>query len=137
MYLTADDMRARYGEDLLVQIVDADAWDALAIARVNAAIADASVIVDGFVAKYYQSAPGTPIPPLLARLTRDIAFADLQRSPTEEATARRTDAMAMLDKISRGLVKIDEGRGDLPARPGALVVPERQRTFSRDNLGGF
>lgn len=137
MYLTAEDMRARYGEDQLVQIVDADGWDALAIARVNAAIADASAIVDGYVAKYYQASPGTAVPPLLARLTRDIAFSDLQRSPTEEARDRRADAMAILDKISRGLVKIDEGRGDLPARAGALVVPDRPRTFSRDSLGGF
>lgn len=137
MYLTAEDMRARYGEDVLVQITDADAWDAVAIARVNAAIADAGTIVDGYVSKYYQSSTSQAVPPLLARLTRDIAFADLQRSPTDEAKDRRTDAMRMLEQISRGLVKLDEGRGDLAAREGAVVVPDRPRTFSRDNLDGF
>ncbi|WP_448660304.1 phage protein Gp36 family protein [Sphingomonas sp. CJ99] len=137
MYVTADEMRARYGEGLLVQITNADAWDAVAIAAVNAAVSDACVLADGYVAKYHQATPGVEAPPLLKRLVREIAFADLQQSPTEESAKRKADAIRTLEMISRGLVKLDQGEGNLPARDGAVIVPDRERIFSRDRMGGF
>lgn len=137
MYATADDMRARFTEAALVQLTDAAAWDAAAIAAVNLKLADASALADGYIAKYYAAAPGVPLPALLVQLVCKIAFADLHRIPTEEASKQRAEAMKVLGDISRGLVKIDEGRGDLPARDGAILVEDPGRTFSRDRLGGF
>lgn len=137
MYATADDMRARYGEAVLVQLTDAPAWDATAIAAVNVKLASATARADGYVSKYYAPAPGIGIPPLLTEIVCEIAFADLHRSPTEEANNRRKAAVADLVNISKGLLKIDSGAGDIPARAGAVIVPDRERTFSRESLRGF
>ncbi|AJP73165.1 phage protein Gp36 family protein [Sphingomonas hengshuiensis] len=137
MYATADDIRARYGEDVLVQLAGADAWGPVAIAAVNLKLADASVLADGYIAKYYAPAPGAVLPPLLVQLVCKIAYCEMHRVPTEEASRQRAEAMKVLGDISRGLVKIDEGRGDLPARDGAVLVEDPGRTFSRDRLGGF
>lgn len=138
MYVTADEMRSEYGEDILVQLTDAQSWDAEAIARVNAKLVGASAIVDGFVAKYYAVQSGTPVPELLKLITRRIAFKDLARVPTDDAKADHKWAMEMLGKIAAGLVKLDQGdTAALATRDGAVLVEDPGRTFSRDSLGGF
>jgi phage gp36-like protein len=136
-YATADDMRAEYGEEILVQLSDAPAWDSVAIARVNQKLASAATLIDGFVAKYYAAAPGVTVPPLLVAINCTMAYADLHRVLTEDAKDRRAEAIRQLEQISRGMIKLDDGRGDLPARGGAVIVPDRERTFSRDGLRGF
>ncbi|PKP93191.1 MAG: hypothetical protein CVT77_06570 [Alphaproteobacteria bacterium HGW-Alphaproteobacteria-16] len=138
MYATADDMRARYGETVLVQLTNAAAWDGTAIAALNVKLADATALADGYVAKVLGPSPTSPIPQLLVRIVCQIAFADLQRAPDDESKAQRAEAMTLLRDISRGLIKLDGGDIDaLPARDGAVIVPERERTFSRDRLAGF
>ncbi len=137
MFATADDMRARFGEDVLVQLTDQDAWNAQAIAAIGVKIASATAIAEGYVAKYYAPAPGRAIPPLLTDIVCDLAFARLYREPPEAVKDRATDAMRQLRDISNGLIKIDQGAQDIPARPGAIIVPDTPRTFSRDRLGGF
>lgn len=137
MFATADDMRARFGEDVLVQVTDQAEWNAQAIAAINMKLADASVIAEGFVAKYYAPVPGRTVPPLLTQIVCAIAFASLYREPSEAVQDRASQAMKMLEKISTGLIKIDQGAQDIPAREGAVIVPDRARVFSRDSLGGF
>lgn len=137
MYANAEDMRARYGEDRLAQLADQPDWNAATIAFVNLKLAGATARADGYIAKYYAPAAGVAAPPLLVEIVCEIAFADLHRAPTDEATSRRKGAIADLVNISKGLLKLDDGRADLPARPGAIIVPDAPRTFSRDNLDGF
>jgi phage gp36-like protein len=133
----ADDMRAAFTEEVLYQLANRDAWDAQTIAAVDVQLAAASTIAEGYVAKFYAPAAGRPVPPMLVPIVCDIAFARMHRAPPEEVRDRRADAMKLLLDISKGLVKIDEGKQDLPARDGALIVPASERTFSRDRLGGF
>lgn len=138
MYATADDMRARFTEAKLVQLTDAASWDATAIAAIDVKLADASAIVDGYVAKYYAPAPEVGIPPILRMITCDIAFAELQAAPTDDAKDRRDRAYAQLRDISKGLIKLDGGEVEaLPAREGAIIVNDPGRTFSRDSMKGF
>jgi phage gp36-like protein len=138
MYATADDMRARFGEAKLVQLTDAPAWDGTAIAAINVQLHSASTRIDGYVAKYYGRASGVAVPPLLTELCCDIAFAGLTPNPTDEAKDRRKEAFGELEKIARGLIKLDGGEPDtLPARPGAIIVDDPGRTFSRESMKGF
>ena len=136
-YATANDMRAEYGEDILVQLTDAPAWDGVAIAGVNARLASACPEIDGYVAKYYQSAPGVPVPALLRTINMEMAYAKLHRVMTDDVKARLAEARRQLRDISTGMLKLDEGRGDLPGRAGQVIVPDAVRTFSRDSLRGF
>ena len=137
MFATADDMRARFGEDVLVQLTDQDGWNAQAIAAVNVKLATATSIVEGYVAKYHAPAPGPAVPPLLIELTCDLAYVRLHRALSDDLKDRRDQAMKQLKDISTGLLKIDQGLQDIPARGGAVIVPDRPRTFSRDSLEGF
>lgn len=137
MLATADDMRARFTEAKLVQLTDRPAWDAQCVAAINVQIATASAIVVGYVAAYYAPAPDRAVPVLLTEIVCDLAYARLHVEPSEAVQKRASDAEKRLDKIANGLIKIDEGKQDLPARDGAVIVPDRERTFSRDRLGGF
>ncbi|WIA55479.1 DUF1320 family protein [Sphingobium sp. WTD-1] len=137
MFATAEDMKARYGEDELVQLTDQDGWNAQAIAAINVKLQTASSIAEGYVAKYYAPAPGRALPPLLTELVCEIAYAKLHKAPPEAIEKRETRALDQLKDISRGLIKIDQGKQDIPSRTGAVIVPDRQRTFSRDSLGEF
>lgn len=138
MYATPDDMRARYGDLRLAEICGHDGWNDQVVARLNLALADATALADGYVAKYHGApAAGRAVPPLLIRLVCEIAFADLRAQPNDEDKARRAAAIDTLKDVAKGLVKLDEGQMDLPARPGALIVPDAPRTFSRQTLDGF
>ncbi|WP_303763503.1 DUF1320 domain-containing protein [Sphingobium yanoikuyae] len=137
MFATAEDMKARYGEDELVQLTDQDGWNAQAIAAINVKLQTASAIAEGYVAKYYAPAPGRALPPLLTELVCEIAYSKLHKSPPEAIEKREARALDQLKDISKGLIKIDQGKQDIPARAGAVIVPDRQRTFSRDSLGDF
>ena len=137
MFATAEDMKARYGERELVELTDQDGWHAQTIAAINVKLADATHDATGYVAKYYAPAPDMPVPPLLTKLVCEIAFAQLHKNPSEAIEKRETRARATLKDISTGLVKIDQGEQKIPARRGAVIVPDRQRTFSRDSLADF
>lgn len=135
MFATADDMRARFSD--LVELTGQAEWEAQAIAQVEMALRSATSIAEGYVAKYHDPAPGRPIPPLLTDIVCDIAYARMHRAPSDAIKDRESAALKLLRDISNGLVKIDQGLSDIPARSGALIVPDAARTFSRDTLGGF
>ncbi|MFB0874573.1 MULTISPECIES: phage protein Gp36 family protein [unclassified Sphingobium] len=135
MFATAEDMRARFTD--LVELTDQAEWNAQAIAAVDMKLRLATSIAEGYVAKYHDPAPCRAIPPLLTDIVCDIAYARLHRSPSDSVKDREAAAMRLLRDISNGLVKIDQGKQDIPARSGALIVPDVPRTFSRDTLGGF
>ncbi|MCW3835974.1 DUF1320 domain-containing protein [Sphingomonas canadensis] len=138
MYSSPDEMRAAYGEAVLVQLADAEAWNDAAIATVASALADASAIADGWVARMYGPASGRPVPDLVKLCVREMAFAALHRSPTDDVRKRGEAAEKRLEKIGKGEMKIDGGDIDaLPAREGAILVEDPGRTFSRQTLAGF
>lgn len=138
MYATASDMRDRYGEARLIQLTDTAEWGAAAIAAIEVKLRDASVRADGYVAKYYQAAPGAPVPPLLVTIVCEIAYADLAANPTDEAKERRKEAIRDLVNISKGLIKLDQGDpAALEPREGQVLVPDADRIFSRDRLVSF
>jgi len=138
MYATAQDMRDRYGEAVLVQLTDTSTWGAATIAAIEVKLTDATFEADGYVSKYYKANSGTPVPPLLKMYVMRIAFADLAQNPTEEATKQRDRAIAALVKVSQGLIKLDQGDpAALESRDGQVIVPEAERTFSRNRLSDF
>ncbi|MDF7776874.1 DUF1320 family protein [Sphingomonas sp. AOB5] len=137
MYATADDMRAEYGEQALVQLANAPSWDATVIAKVELKLATAAAEIDGYVAKVHAQAMGIAVPPLLRAINLTLAFAAMHSTRTEDVKDREAEVRRQLREIRDGILKLDEGRGDLPARDGAVIVPSRDRVFSRDTLGSF
>jgi phage gp36-like protein len=137
-YASPDDMRARFREERLVQLADQAEWNDAAQARIAWALEQGSNTADSFVAKIYSASGATEVPPLLRDIVCDIALYRLYEEAPDQVRANYKDAMGLLEKISRGLIKLDGGEIDaIAARPGAVLVNDPGRVFSRDRLKGF
>lgn len=135
VYASVADMQACFRPEQLVQLSDWDGTGALDAARIEAAIATAGTIIDGYVSAKYGDRSHLPVPALLTKLACDIAFFELHRATPPEAVEKKNKAaIDMLRDIAAGKVKIDEGdTSAVPARPGAIHIAGRRR-FSREDL---
>jgi phage gp36-like protein len=121
IYATRTDMTQRFGERELVDLTDRDDTGQIGMTVLNRALEDAVATVDGFVGKVYRlplagclkpALPGVPgefvSPPLLTRITCDLAryylYTDL---PDEHEVSRRhKQAMAELMSLATGKMQL-------------------------------
>ncbi|RYY25237.1 MAG: DUF1320 domain-containing protein [Sphingomonadales bacterium] len=138
MYATLADMLARFSEDELVQLAQADdVVDTRLAERVATAIARVKPLIDGHVAAKYQIA-GQPVPPLLTEISCDLArFALYRDTPPDAVKDARDQALKNLKDIAKGVIKLDQGEESLPAREGAVLVSRPPRVFGREAMEGF
>lgn len=140
-YAIVDDMVSRFGQLELVQLTDRDNIPPSTMddARIQGALADASAAIDGYIGQVYRLPlrgclkpliPGTDpeyaMPPVLVRLTCDIArfylYDDL--SPENEVHRRYQLALKDLDGISTGKTMLSCPWG---GSPGELVAADAQQ----------
>ncbi|RQZ65521.1 DUF1320 domain-containing protein [Burkholderia glumae] len=130
IYATTDDMQARYLERDLIALTD-ETNQAIDLARLQAALNDASAEIDGYLSVRYamplvDATLGTPLAPptLLVRGCCDMAAYLLQtlrpKDDVEDARRRYDSTVRMLRLISTGDVQI-----------GAQLLPG-QATFPPD-----
>lgn len=139
-YTTLDNLIARYGEDTLRRLTDratppAGAIDAAVVGR---ALADADAVIDGYLAGRYRL-PLSSTPPLVADIAASIAVYRLHpKSAPDKIEADYRDALASLDRISKGVMRLDVA-GVEPDASGASGVrtTDRERPMTADNLKGF
>lgn len=135
VYATIADMRARISERHLIQLTDTENEGVVDEVRLQRAIDQGANAVQGYVAKYY--APSDlPVPALLIDLNCDLAHYRLYETsnPPEQVERKHKDAMMTLDKIARGLVKIDNGEEAIPERDGLILRTGNSRLFTRSSL---
>ncbi|MDN7533860.1 gp436 family protein [Burkholderia orbicola] len=140
-YAIVDDMVARFGQLELVQLTDRDNIPPSTMdnVRIQGALDDACAAVDGYVGQVYRLPlrgclkpllPGTDpeyaMPPVLVRLTCDIArfylYDDL--SPENEVHRRYQLALKDLDAIASGKTMLSCPWG---GSPGELVAADAQQ----------
>lgn len=140
-YATVVQMVARFGEQELIQLSDPEA-KALKSAAIEEALADASGVMDSYLARRY-SLPltlATPLPALVD-CCADLALYRLmrlrRRGAVEDAKERSEACMAWLKDVASGKAIIREL--ELPAAvPGGQVhMTSNPRLFSRGGLRGF
>jgi phage gp36-like protein len=139
MYVTLDDLLARFPEADLVQLTDDEGAGAIDVSRIDRAIASAGTIIDGYVAAKYRTGQ-LPTPPLLTELAGDIVLFRLHErrdTPPERVSNAHDRALAMLAQIAKGTIKLDVGEETLAPRPGAVLVSRPTRLFGRDDMQGF
>lgn len=136
-YATLADLLDRYEQRELIQLTDDAGTGAIDAVRIDKAIQGASSIVDGYLAATYQL-PLARVPDNIVDLTCTIARFKLWRSTPPDNIQKAYDgAVKMLGEISRGIVKIDAGEREQPARDGAIVTEGGRRVFDRDKLQGY
>lgn len=141
-YATQQDLVDRYGSAELMQLTDRTNRPVAAIdvAVVGGALADASALIDGYLAKVYEL-PLASVPPILTRMCADIARAYLWGSaadPDGAVAKARQDAIAWLRDVSRGLVQLEVGGTTSPEMgSGNVRFTGNTAVFSHSSLKGL
>ena len=141
-YLSREAYLLRFGEPETIRVTDEARAGAIDAPKVDAALADASLIIDGYVANSYDL-PIDPVPPVLDRICGDLAREMLHRTrPVEAVTLAADRARSMLKDIGAGRMKLPVTGGGVaePAAPTGLASwgqAADARIFSADKLAGF
>jgi len=143
VYITRTDLEQRFGIDEIAELLDDDHDDDESgdeSDSLTAAIADASNIIDGYLASQY-TLPLSSVPDLVKAWASDIARFKLwdEKAP-EEVRARYDDVLAQLKDLARGLISLPPGSdGEKPTASGAANITgfSNTRLFTEDTLAGF
>jgi len=132
-YATQADMEIKYGEKDLIELSDRAFTGEIASAVIEAALADAAALIDGYVGKRYQ-VPVMPVPSLLNRLAMVIAYYELHNGRySDQVRAAYDDALRTLANISGGIMTLPVAGTTSEAESAAaeVVYDMAPRQFSR------
>ncbi len=145
VYASLQSLIARFGEDEMIGLTAlpgaADPDPVVA----GQALADASAMIDGYLASRY-ALPLTTIPALLEPLCCDIARYRLatggDRTPTDEMRDRHQDALTWLEKVAAGKIGLGlDPTGNEPpidgGATGASFSSRRSRVFDAEKLADY
>lgn len=138
-YLTQEQYIARFGQEELDQVLATD--DTLDL---EAAIADAEAIVNGYLVMVPDRAFAVPlpgsVPSRIVELTADLTRYEIHaKKVTHEIKRRRNEAIEFLADMVKGLVGIPEllpGGGAVEVSGGAAAIAECP-VFTSCSLRGY
>ena len=137
VYVTQTALTDRYGEAALIQLTGgAGAIDATVLA---ARIADATALIDTYLAARYAPPMEPPVPAVLTYVAAVLVWSDLH---TEH---RPDDVAAARQEVLATLAAIRDGRMDLPlpaaaggaSAPAVLTTEPPARLFGGDSMRPF
>ncbi len=139
-YCTIDQLQARYGLPLLLQVSDrGDTFPTVPDETIfDRAIADADALIDGYLAARY-ALPLVSVPALLIDLSQVIAIYKAHPSVAAEKIRKDyEDALKQLKAIAAGEISLDVA-GIEPEGAGAseVVTNEPERPLSAATLKGY
>ncbi|MCE9679613.1 DUF1320 domain-containing protein [Shewanella sp. AS1] len=138
-YATAEQMIARFGEQELIALTDRDGTAGGVVMTVlDTAIADASAIIDGYLAGRYALPLANPLP-VLARLCCDMARYGLYDDAVSDAVAKRNDdAVRFLEKVAQGSITLGVSSEGAQAVPQDMPeIHSAGSVFARPSSKGF
>ena len=141
-YATQADLTARFGEDELIQLTDRSGAGTVDASVVNAALADADALINGYLAGRY-GVPVSPVPALLTRIACDLARHQLHgKATTDSVTAAQEQALRMLRDLASGTAVLTgaapPAAGASPASsPGLVRMATPDRATDRASLADY
>lgn len=108
-YSTQAELTNIIPEDSLIQLTDDEGAGVVNAGRITKAIADADAEIDLYCGDY--GAPFTTVPPIIKKISADIALYNLYTRRVEEIPparqARYDNAMSTLKDIAKGVVNLE------------------------------
>lgn len=139
-YTTATELATRYGPELLIRLTDRaePAAGVMDQAVVEAAIAEADALIDGYLAKRY-ALPLSTTPSLIGTLSRQIAVHVLHPwQPDEKIEKDHAAALRQLQDLARGLITLpDAAAVSAETSGGGVRTNDRDRPMTEDSMKGF
>ena len=136
-YATRTDMEARFGTEEVGNLID-DA-DGVAMARGEAALADAAAVIDSYIGTAWSLPLASDVTwPLLRNIACDLARAELyDDSPNEEPEKAMKRAIRTLERLRDGEVNLVDARGRVAKRLNVAATTGSDRVFDDDAFEGF
>lgn len=145
MYCILDDLLKQVPEAKLVSLTD-DTNEAIDLAVVDSAIADAAAEIDAYAASQY-AVPFHPVPAIIKKLAVDITLYHLfcrrgidfsDESEDIIIQKRYKDAVKFLENLAKAIVTIGAAQLEQPPITGpAAKVSGPPRKFSRQSMTGY
>ena len=138
-YCTAADLAARYSALKLLQVSDRDGDGVTDPGVVEAACADATELMDGYLGERY-TLPLTPVTGIVLGWACAIAWFRLYLSPPDNVREAYEDALSQLERARTGKLILQANGVPDAATPvnGAVVAAEgAPREFSHRSLRGY
>ncbi len=139
-YATLDQLTTRFGEVMLLQLTDRASPPAGAIDEdvVAQALSETDAAIDGYLAGRY-ALPLAVTPALLVPIALAIAIYRLHPySPEDKITADYKAAIADLDRIAKGTIRLPvAGLEPQGAASSGVVTIDRERDFTPENMRGL
>ena len=139
-YTSLDQLKARFGEQTLIQLTDRDPvpTGAIVMSAIEDALTGADAEINSSLAKRYRL-PLAEVPPQVADLALVIAIYKLHvYAPDEKIVKDYERALVTLREIARGDKLLDlEGIEPTVSGAGGVVTSDRPRDLTPDNLHGF
>lgn len=139
-YTSLSQLTDRFGEQMLLGLTDRATPPSGVIdaAVVNRALADTDAVIDGYLAGRYVL-PLAEVPPLVADLALAIAIYKLHTyEPDKKVDTDYRDALAMLDRIGRGAVRLPvEGVEPAGSQSAGVEAIDRERPLTPETMTGF
>lgn len=129
-YCTRADLVARFGES---EISYLEAGRENALAEV---MADATALIDSYLAGRYQLPLANP-PPILMRVSRDLVRYAADNAPDDTVTRRRDDAVKFLEALAKGNATLGLPVEDEPETHDTAEMISAPLRWSRDASKGF
>lgn len=138
-YATHQDMVDRFGEQEMIRLTDRDgSAGALVVTVLNRALDDADAVIDAHLQSAGYSLPLAGQVGLLTNIAVDLARAKLyDESPTDTVLTREKNALALLDRIAKGLLKLGLPAAETPATSDEAIVESAGSVWVRDRSKGF
>jgi phage gp36-like protein len=138
MYCSLDEFIARFDLDELVQLTDPNGTGSIGRQVAEAAIVDASSLIDGYLGGRY-ALPLTTVPTVLIRLCADIARYNLyDNAVTDVVEKNYKHAVDFLMNVSTGKVRLGlSGTNEKAESDAVISIESGVKVFSRDNAKGF
>jgi phage gp36-like protein len=138
-YAVTADLETRFGAVEILQLADRDGSGVSDPGVVDAAIAAATVEIDGYLAVKY-ALPLAAIPPLVTQLACDIARYRLWKDRASPLVRQNyDDAVDQLKRLSSGAMRLTDVAGLEPAAGGAasVRVTTRPKIFDDTSLASY
>lgn len=136
-YATQADIQEAIGAQMLITVSDRDGNGTVDAASVTSALAEATSLVDSYLAVYL---PLTTVTEAVRRATVDIAIHRLRigtDSTTEDSRLAYQQAIDWLKLVASGVVTLPGGPTDETADPGAPEMEADAKVWTRATGAGL
>ena len=138
-YAVKQDMIDRFGEQELIEVTDRANAVAIDDQVLGVALADADATINSYIEARY-SVPPTPVPHVLVSAAAKLARYQLHDDgASEQIAADRTQVLAWLKDVSRGLARLGDDDAATPDPTATLgpVVTSPDRPSIEDGMEGY